>query len=217
MDFFARRAYVIRRYIQLQGLELLPLAALFWISLVRDLGWLALPGDPDPRNGPRWFVGALSLVFGLMWFSRKWYGKHFSVPGQRRKDSAMRPILTVAAFVVLAVVIQDAVRLPIPLPILLLGTALAVVGVGEYPLRWHYLPAGAVLIVFTFLGPLGVSRPVRSILLDLVMALALTIVGIGDHRLIVTTLDDATKLDDTKSDDTKPDDTMSLQEVPADV
>src|SRR5262245_2517506 len=92
MDFFARRAYVIRRFIQLQGLELLPLAAVFWISFARDLDWVRLPGDGDPRNGARWFIGSLAVVFASTLGSRAWYRKKFSVPGQHATDSALGPI-----------------------------------------------------------------------------------------------------------------------------
>jgi len=195
MDF-ARRAYVIRRYIQLQGLELLPLAALFWISFARGLQWFRLPGDDDPRNGGRWFVGGLALVFAATAWSRRWYAKRDGIPGQRLRDSALLPILMVAAVLIAAGWLQQAARLPFPLPVLLLGTALAVVGLGDYPLRRHYLAAAAVLIGFTFLGPLGITKAVRSVLFDGAIAAALTIVGVGDHLLIVTTLRDTRSLDE---------------------
>jgi len=207
MAFFARHAYVVRRYLQLQGLELLPLAALFWVAFARGLGWVRLPGDGQPNNGARWFLGGLAVVFAATLWSRAWYRKRYSTAGQLATASATRPILLVTAFLILAFWIQQAARLPFSLPILLLGTALAVVGIGDYPLRRHYLAAAAVLIGFAFLGPLGISQPVRSILFDAAMALALTIVGAGDHLLIVTTLHDTSTLDDTRN----------LQEVRADV
>ena len=87
MDF-ARRAYVIRRYIQLQGLELLPLGALFLAKCARGLGWLPLPGDAQPNTGGRWFLGGLAVVFAATLWSRRWYQRHYSVPKQRAADSA---------------------------------------------------------------------------------------------------------------------------------
>src|SRR4051812_18450426 len=114
----ARRALIIRRFIQSQGRELLPLAALFWISCVRDLGWIRLPGDADPRNGPRWFMAGLIPVFAFAAWSRRDYAKRYGGAAQRSEDSATGPIVTVFLFFLLAFWIQDEMRLPFSFPIL---------------------------------------------------------------------------------------------------
>jgi hypothetical protein len=199
MDF-ARRAYVIRRFIQLQGLELLPLAALFLASFAHRIGALPLPGDDQPFMAGRWFMAGLAGVFAATLCSRRWYAKRYSVPGQRFTDSAAGPILLVVACLVVAGWLQQELRLPFSLPTLLLGTALAVVGVGDYPLRRHYLGAAAVLIGHAFSALLGVPTPVRSILFDGAIGVALAIVGIGDHLLIVTTLHDTRAFKEVPSD-----------------
>lgn len=193
MDF-ARRAYVIRRFIQLQGLELLPLGALFLASCAHGLGWFRLPGEGQRLNSERWFFGGLAVVFAATLWSRAWYRKRYSIAKQRGEDSAAGPILMVTAALVGAGWLQQAAHVPFSLPGVLLATALAVVGIGDYPLRRHYLAAAALLMAFVASGPLGVAPAVRSVLFDATIGAALVIVGVGDHLLIVTTLDDPAAL-----------------------
>ena len=202
------RRLVTRWHRQLQGLQLLPLSALFLLTAVHDVGGFHLPGDGQRNGGVRWFIGGLAMVFAAAIPLRRWY-KRYSQPRQRLIDSAAVPILLVAACLPVAVWLQRQAGLTVSLPALVVGAALAGVGIFHYRLRRHYLAAGAVLIGCAFLSPLAQTLPVRSALFDSAIGIVLAIVGIGDHVLLTTTLHDVTTLDDT----TAPDDSPTLHEV----
>src|SRR5258708_31616307 len=78
--------------------------------------------------------------------------------------------------------------LPFSLPIGVLALSLAVVGSMHYPYRRHYLVAAAVFAALSLHRILGLSPDVRSALFETTIGIALLIVGVGDHRLIATTL-----------------------------
>ena len=201
-----RSPFVTQRFPQLQGLRLMPTATLFVLSSSYRAGLFRLPGDARPGVAGRWFFFGLVIAIAASYPIRDWYREHFSLPTQRVKDSQFWPLVAGFACVVLAISVQGKAHLPFSLPIVVVGLLLGSVGVADYPYRHHFLAAGAVLVAEALLRPLGVPESVRSVLFDLAIAAALTIVGIGDHRLLATTL--SVVVDDVPS---------PLREVEADV
>jgi len=71
----------------------------------------------------------------------------------------------------------------------LVAAVLAGVGVHRYPLRRHYLAAAAVLFAFALLRTFGMPNgAVHTALFDFTISAVLTIAGVGDHRLYVSSL-----------------------------
>jgi len=183
-----RLQYVTRRYPHLQGLRLLPLAALFLLSALWRAGWMHLPGDDRPLVAARWFVAGLAIAVGASYPLRAWYSARFGTLSQRVSDSPLATMVTFIASLPLAIAIQGEARLTVLLPVALLAAVLAGVGIGHYPLRRHYLGAAAVLFVLALLPDLGVPADVLSVLFDAAIGVALVVVGVGDHRLLTATL-----------------------------
>jgi len=86
----------------------------------------------------------------------------------------------------LALSVQEKIRLPFSLPVVVAGLLLAGVGFADYPFRRRFLAAAAVCAAVAFLRPLGVAAPIRSILFAAAIAAMLTIVAVGDHRLLMS-------------------------------
>ncbi len=182
-----RIEYVTQRYPQLQG-RLLPLAPLFMLSAAWRLGLFHVPGDDQPHVPARWFVLGLAVAVAVSYPVGRWYEKRFGIASQPLTRSPLLPVVAVIVCLSLAIGIQEMVQFPFSLPAALLGAAIGVVGVRHYPLRRHYLVAAVVFVGFSLLPAFGVAAHVRGILFDVAIAVALVVVGVGDHRLLTTTL-----------------------------
>jgi hypothetical protein len=182
-----RLEYVTRRYPQLQG-RLLPLAPLFMLSAAWRAGLFHVPGEDQAHVPARWFVLGLAVAVAVSYPVGRWYEKRFGTVSQPLTKSPVLPMVAVIACLSLAMWIQGMVRWPFSLPAALLGMAMGAVGVRQYPLRRHYLVAAVVFVGFALLPAFGVAAHVRGILFDVAIAVALVIVGVGDHLLLTTTL-----------------------------
>ena len=182
-----RLEYVTQRYPQLQG-RLLPLAPLFMLSAAWRAALFHVPGEDQPHVPGRWFAFGLAVAIAVSYPVGRWYEKRFGTASPPLTNSPLLPMVAVIACLSLSIWIQEMVRWPFSLPAALLGAAMGVVGVGHYPLRRHYLVAAAVFVGFALLPAFGVAPHVRGILFDVAVAVAIVVVGIGDHRLLTTTL-----------------------------
>ena len=180
-----RHQYAAARFRQLQGRVWLPFAAVFLLEAVWRAGWLPLPGDDQPHVAARWSAGAFFVALMAAYGVQKWYDARFGVPTQRFHNSPVVPVLIVAMCLPLVAGVQSPGS--VSLPSLFIGAAFAVVGVGHYPLRRHYLVPAALFAGFAVLGLFGVAAPVRSVLFDAVIGGSLAVAGIGDHRLFAST------------------------------
>ena len=147
-----RLRYVTQRYPQLQGLRLLPLAALFLLSAAWRAGWVHLPG-----NAARWFLAGLAVAIAASYPLRAWYAARFGTVSQRLTDSSLLPIVAVGACLPLARATQDDTQLAFSLPAALIAAAMAGVGLAHYPLRRHYLAAAAVVFGWALVRAVGVG------------------------------------------------------------
>ena len=181
-----RLQYVAARFRQLQGYVWLPFAVVFLLSFLYQAGWLPLPGADSPQIVRRWYAGAFSVALIAGYGVQQWYGATFGLPTPQIMRSAWGPILIVLVYLFAAVSIQEAAGLRVSLAPVVMSAAFAVVGARHYPLRHHYLVPAALFMGLALLGTFGVAQAARSMPFDLVIALSLTIVGIGDHRLFAS-------------------------------
>ena len=201
-----RAHYGGKLYPQLQGLRLLPLAALFALSACYRAGWFHLPGDDRPGVAGRWFSFGVLLAIWASYRIRAWYWLRYGKPRQRWRDSQLWPIAFGIVCLLLATSIQAKAKPPFSLPVAVLGLMLAGFGVAHYAYRRHYIAAGAVCLAVAFLRMFGLPASIASVLFDAAVSVAITIVAIGDHRLVVTT-----------QPMLEPDAPATLREVEADV
>ena len=180
-----RHQYVAARFRQLQGYVWLPIAAVFLLEAGWRAGWLPLPGDDRPQVAARWLAGAFFAALVLAYGVQKWYAVRFGVPTPQVSNSPVAPVIAVA--ICLPLLGSQPSDLRVALPSLFIGAAFALVGMGHYPLRRHYLVPAALFAGFAVLGRFGVAAPVRSVLFDAVIGVSLAVAGIGDHRLFAST------------------------------
>ena len=192
---------VTRWHRQLRGLVIVPLAVPFLIAFVWKLADLQLPGVETLLTTRLFLILLFAACLPSIPLSRR-YARQYDAPKQKFVHSGTIPLVLVALAVPFAVELQQRTGLKVSLLALLLGGSLAGVGLAHYRLRSHYLAAGLLFIGFAFLGELGVSRAVGSILFHAVVAASLLIVGIGDHRLLTRTLVDVRTIDESLSDAT---------------
>jgi hypothetical protein len=183
-----RRDYVTLRYPQLQGLRLIPTAFVFLAAAPWPLHLYHLPGEGQPLAPARWFMIALFVAAAASLPIKRWYESQWGVIGQGLKGFPLPAMVAVIGAMSLAGLFVPAQALPFSLPLAVLALALAVVGSMHYPYRRHYLLAAAVFVALSLLRMLGLPPDVRSALLDAAIGIAIIIVGVGDHRLIATTL-----------------------------
>ena len=188
MDEFERLSYVTRRYAHLQGLRLVPLGIPFLASAAwRDgqLRWV--PGTSG--EGPTyWFVGLFLAALVVASAMTLYYRRRFGTVHQER---GLRGPLLLSGFLLvfaLSFWLQTILPAAVSWPAIVIGTALAYIGMsGGHP-RTHYLALAAVCLVFATLGTFGVPFHVRDVLLDDLIGIGLIVVGIGDHLLLRRTL-----------------------------
>jgi hypothetical protein len=183
-----RRDYVTPRYPQLQGLRLIPAAFVFLAAAPWHLRLYHLPGE-NQRNAPiRYLLVALFVAAGASLPIKKWYEPRWGKVTQGLKGFPLPAMVAVLVGMVLAQSLVPAQALPFSLPLVVLAVALAVVGAMHYPYRRHYLLAAAVFAALSLHRTLGVPPDVWGALSFATIGIVLIIVGLGDHRLIATTL-----------------------------
>jgi len=182
-----RYDYVTVRDPHIRGLMMLPFAALTGLMGLWDLGALPLPGGQLPHVPGRWFAFGFVLACAASWAIRAWYNVKYGVVEQHWTRSQLIPIFAVVACLPIAIALSGIVH--VPLGPVLVAVVLAGVGIHRFPLRSHYLLAAAVLLAFALLRPFGMpSGALLNALFDFTISAVLTIVGVGDHRLYVSSL-----------------------------
>jgi hypothetical protein len=113
--------------------------------------------------------------------------------GQYAVRSAAIPILGTCVLVGFAVWLQGALGWRVSLPALTVAAVLLATGLRSRGLRSHYVTAAAVLFTFSGLPLLGVGFSALDATFDAVIGVVLLITGMGDHRLLMETLQPPTE------------------------
>jgi hypothetical protein len=182
-----RVRYVTRRYPQLQGLRLLPLAAVFLLSGLWRAGWLPLP-PADHASATAWFLGGLAAAVSLSFVIRAWYTKRYGAVSQGMLHSGVVPLTALLIGLLLATWLQDQWHWVYPVPALFVGTALLANGLSHGAMRKHYVVIAVLWFAVASLALFGVSASTREAALDVTIGVALVIAGLGDHWLLRDTL-----------------------------
>ena len=176
--------YVVEHYPQLQGLRLVPLGLVFLATAAwraGHLGWL-----PGTSNGGirLWFLAALGLAIALSYMASAYYRRLFGELSLAPYRSGGPRLLAFGSAVFLSLVLQDALRLPFSLPLLVVGILTAYVGLNGGGLRQHYLVIAVACGLVA--SPLGGSLLMRThpFTRDLLLAGGLLVAGIGDHLVL---------------------------------
>ena len=85
---FERDVYVTARYPQLQGLRLLPIAAVFLISAAWNGGLFHVPGEDQPIAPVRWFLIALFVAVAASYPMRGLYKGSWATPRLTRSTTS---------------------------------------------------------------------------------------------------------------------------------
>src|SRR5882672_7173562 len=186
----SRVGYVTRRYPQLQGLRLVPLAVVFLVSGTWRGGWW--PFSVASHAGARgWFLGGLTAAVVLSFVIRGWYTRRYGTVSQGVLHTGIVPLTALLIGMLLATWLQDLWHWVYPVPALFVGTALLVIGVSQRARRTHYLVVAALWLVMASLGLFGVSSATRDVVFDVTIGVALLIAGLGDHWVLRNTLQHA--------------------------
>ena len=184
--------YVTQRDPHIRGRVLLPFAALFFLAGLWTLGLFHLPWDSQPKVPGRWFMVGFVVALAASWAIRAWYIAKYGVVNQQWAHSQVIPILAVCAALPLAA--SQSASMNISAGPALVALVLAGVGIYRYPLRRHYLAAAAILFAFALLRTFGMQAgQVHTALFEFTVSAVLTIVGVGDHRLYVSSCPEVPK------------------------
>lgn len=192
-----RIRFVTRHYAQLQGLRLVPLG-LFLLgvtaAIVGALDWL--PGMDTGSDRSQWLGGAALAAITASALAPVWYRNRFgSVTPLTRQRRDWTLGLTMAIWLLLSQV-DGRLQWPILLNAALIAIALTVTVVVDGWLRWHYLVAALAWFGISLLPSVGVATGTLKVTYFLGAGLTLLICGIGDHRLITSTLRGAPSSED---------------------
>lgn len=194
MDHPSRVRYVTQRYAQLQGLRLLPLAAVFLISAMWRSGWFG-PSLADRHLGPSgfksasiWFGAGLTAAVIFSFMIRAWYTKTFGSVCQSARHSGLLPLIGLSIGFVMAMWAQERWQWPVPAAAMFVAAVLLSIGVAYGATRKHYIAVAILWFTIVTLAPFGLSDAARDASLDVAIALSLVIAGVGDHRLLRQTL-----------------------------
>ncbi len=189
MNHLERLRYVTRRYPHLQGLRLVPLGIPFLISAAWRDGQLRWVPGIEQSEPSLWFAAlfGVALMAGTLLGSyyRRRYGTVEPVRGWKA------PVLFFGFLAVLGIAfsLQDHLQPIVSLPAVVIGTAIAYLGVVDRTIRFHYIVLGALCLLFANLGEFGIPVHARDVLLDDLIGLGLIAVGIGDHLVLRRTLE----------------------------
>lgn len=190
-----RLRFVTERYPHLQGLRLVPLGVVFLLSAAWRDGQLQRMSDVAGHAAGFWFMGLLIAALTISSVLGRYYQRHFgTVQPQHRAKDPLLFILFVALFAA-AVWVQDNLRSHLSLPLVVIGTLLAYLGLAGGQRRGHYLALAAGCLVFANLADFGVPVHARSVLLDDLIGVGLIVIGLGDHLLLRRTLEPVPHVD----------------------
>src|SRR5262245_31749391 len=161
--------YVVTHYTRLQGLRLVPLGVVFLLSAVWRAGWLTWWPGVDGRGAAIWFFALLSAAVAASFPIRWWYERQFGLVVARPRDNGVVPLVAFAALTGLAVWFQLTFAPPMPVPLLVVGVILALIGWRDLPVRAHYIGVGLACVLYACLQVMGVPLLARAILLDLLV------------------------------------------------
>jgi hypothetical protein len=130
------------------------------------------------------YVVALIAAVALGRYYRLRYGSVQS----RLNLPAVFSALVVAVLLAGAVWMQNTQPWHASLPLVVIGLAIAAVGVAGGCVRWHYLAVAAATVAFATLETF-VSTDARYVLLDYLIGGGLIVIGIGDHLLLRNALE----------------------------
>lgn len=180
----SRVRYLVEHYPQLQGLRLIPLAVLFvFVALWHDgqLRWLpASSGD----GASRWFLIALGVAIASSYGIAAYYRHRFGMIQLGPFQTGGPRIVAFGAVIILSLVLQDAFRWPISVPLIVVGALLAYIGIVQNHLRQHYLWIGLACVFFANIADFGVPARTKQVMFDLLIAGGLFVAGIGDHLVL---------------------------------
>src|SRR5262245_28989655 len=184
MDQLDTARFVARRYTHLQGLRLVPLAIPFLISAGWRMGWFRwLPEMRGPWPA-RWFFIAFLAALLCSVAIGAYYRRRFGVALPTHRSGAGLWTLAFCAALLGSAALPLRSGLTLWLPLLVAAGGIGTVGLSEGHTRPAYLGVALACVVFSTLGPLGVSSHARDVLLDCLVAGGLLAIGLSDHRLL---------------------------------
>lgn len=149
--------YASERYRSLQGLRLLPFAALLLLFSLSEMGWM-WPGFAV------WHPISTGLAFLLAWGASVWIGRYyertFGMAEPLKRTATWVVAIAVIAFIFITTSFWIAVRgLNLPFDLVGVVSALALFGYWWYANRldWHYIALGALLVLISFLPVFGLA------------------------------------------------------------
>ena len=195
MDTLRRLRFVTERYPHLQGLRLVPLGFPFLISGAWRSGSLA--GIPEITGiAPRYlFLLLLIAAMAVSALAGRYYRRQFGTVQPHPRLGGALALVGFAAALALSVWLQDAFQPAIPLPMVVIGLSVGLLGLAGGHVRWHYLALAALCLMFASSGVLGVPIDTRDALLDNLIGLGLIVIGLGDHLLLRRTLEPVSRVE----------------------
>jgi hypothetical protein len=183
----ARVRYLTEHYAQLQGLRLVPLGLVFiGVAVWHGGGLRWLPGSAQ-GGIHSWFVVAFAAAIVAAYVIGARYRRRFG--SIRLRPFAGGPWhLGVLVALGLGLALQDTFRWPLSLPLLVVGAALGYIGVVRQGLRRHYLWIAAACVLFSNISNFGLPVRTQQVMFDLLIAGGLIAAGIGDHLVLIKTL-----------------------------
>ena len=184
----ARVRYLVEHYPRLQGLRLIPLGFLFvGVALWHDGQLTWLPGSAGD-GAARWFLAGLFLAIAASYGIAAYYRNRFGSIQLGPFQAGGLRMLGGGAVIFVALVLQDAFRWSFSLPLLVVGTLLAYVGVVQRRMRQHYLWIAVACLLVANVADFGVPPRTRQVMFDLLIAGGLFVAGIGDHLVLLKVL-----------------------------
>ena len=189
MNQLERVRFVTERYGHLQGLRLIPIAVPFLAAAAWRGGYLPwLSGLSDARAA-RWFFAAFAAALAISWSMGICYRRRFGWVQPRHRPTSILLFLGFLAALLASWRAQTTFEWSIPAPMIVIGAAIALVGLMGGHVRAAYLGVAAACLLFASLGAIGVPFHTRDVLFDCLVGFGLMAVGIADHLLLRGTLE----------------------------
>jgi hypothetical protein len=188
MDHLQRLRYVTERYVQLQGLRLVPLGIPFLLSSAWRSGHLAWVPWTTGIGAGRWFVMLMASAVACSLIAKTYYERRFGdVQSTVTIGTPLAAFVFTALFIV-AASLQPAAQPTVSIPAVIIALGLGYVGMAGGLVRPHYVTIAVCVALFAALGALGVSYHTRDVLWDQLVGIGFVVVGLGDHMLLRRTL-----------------------------